>query len=215
MLVYDAAHWITFLAAALLLNVSPGPDITFILGKALKGGVRTGLLAMLGIWSGTIIHVLLATIGLSALLVASATAFTVVKWAGAAYLVWLGVQALRSSGGSFLPGPESAPQASSWKTFRQGILVSSLNPKVAVFFLAFLPQFVVTGAGPVGLQLAFHGVLIIVVAALVEPPLVMLAGRLAVWFKANSRAAMWLDRALGGLLIALGVRLALSDDVRS
>jgi threonine/homoserine/homoserine lactone efflux protein len=214
MLAYDAAHWMTFLAAALLLNLSPGPDITFILGKALTSGARTGLLAMLGIWSGTLIHVLLATVGLSALLVASATAFTVVKWAGAAYLVWLGVQALRSKGGSFTPDPGLSKRTSSWRTFRQGILVSSLNPKVAVFFLAFLPQFVVAGAGPVGLQLAFHGVLIIAVAALVEPPLVLLAGRMATWFKANTRAAIWLDRALGGLLIALGARLALSDDVR-
>ncbi|WP_142593903.1 LysE family translocator [Pseudorhizobium endolithicum] len=204
-----------FLAAALLLNISPGPDIAFILGKALTGGARTGFLAMLGIWSGTLVHVLLATVGLSALLVASATAFALVKWAGAAYLVWLGVEALRSKGGSFITGAELPGRMSSWRTFRQGILVSSLNPKVAVFFLAFLPQFVVAGAGPVALQLAFHGILIIVVAALVEPPLVLLAGRLANWFRANNRAAIWLDRALGGLLIALGVRLALSADIRS
>ena len=169
MLEYDLAHWMTFLAAALLLNVSPGPDIAFILGKAITGGAHTGLLAMLGIWGGTMIHVVLATAGLSAVLATSAAAFTIVKWVGAAYLVWLGIQALRSKGGSFLSETGAPRSASAWKTFRQGVLVSSHNPKVAVFFLAFLPQFVVVGAGPVGVQLAFHGVLIIAVAALIEP----------------------------------------------
>lgn len=210
MLDYSLAHWIGFFTAAVLLNISPGPDMAFILGHTMKSGTRAGFSAVFGIWTGACVHVLLAAFGLSAILAASAIAFSAVKWVGAIYLVWLGIQALRSKGeGGFV---RAAGETLSWRLiYRQGVLVSLLNPKVAVFFLAFLPQFVVEGAGPAWLQLAVHGGLIIVVAVFIEPPLILAGGRLAGLFKNNAKIGLWLDRGLGALFVALGVRLALTS----
>jgi len=209
MLDYSLAHWIGFFTAAVLLNISPGPDMAFILGHTMKSGTRAGFSAVFGIWTGACIHVLLVAFGLSAILAASAIAFSTVKWVGAIYLVWLGIQALRSKGeGGFV---RAAGETLGWRRiYRQGVLVSLLNPKVAIFFLAFLPQFVVEGAGPAWLQLAVHGGLIIVVAFFIEPPLILAGGRLADLFKNNTKIGLWLDRGLGALFVALGVRLALT-----
>ena len=165
---------------------------------------------MFGIWTGAFAPVIFAAAGLSVILASSATAFSIVKWAGAAYLVWLGIQALRSKGDGFVGEMGGNPKRE-WQIFRQGMLVSSLNPKVAIFFLAFLPQFVEPGAGPAWAQLALHGTLIIVVAAIVEPPLVLAGARLAQALRTNQRLAIWLDRSLGALFVGFGVKLALSE----
>ncbi|KAA0698208.1 LysE family translocator [Neorhizobium sp. P12A] len=206
---YTLAHWVTFVSAAVLLNLSPGPDIAFILGHTIKSGIRSGFAALFGVWSGACIHVLMTAAGLSAILAASALAFSAVKWIGAAYLIWLGIQALRSTGeGGWIRETDQAPVKS--RIYRQGILVSLLNPKVAIFFLAFLPQFVVEGAGPAWAQLLLHGSLIIAVAAFIEPPLVLLGGRLAGALRRNRKFGLWLHRGLGTLFVALGIRLAIS-----
>ncbi|MBT3358543.1 MAG: LysE family translocator [Rhodospirillales bacterium] len=207
MFVYDVAHWSTFFVAAFLLNLSPGPDIAFILGHTVKGGAKAGTAAMLGIWTGAFGHVVLAVSGLSAIVAASAIAFSAVKWIGVAYLVWIGIAAIRSSGASLMPKVLPA-QKGNWTIFRQGVLIDLLNPKVAIFFLAFLPQFTSPGAGPIWAQLFLHGTLIIVVAAVIEPPLVMLGGRLTAKLRDSPRVAVWLDRTLGTLLIGLAARLA-------
>ncbi|QLL62915.1 LysE family translocator [Sinorhizobium mexicanum] len=209
MLEYSLAHWMAFLTAAILLNVSPGPDMALILGHTIKTGTRAGFSALFGIWTGSLVHVLLAAFGLSAVLAASATAFTAVKWIGAVYLVWLGIQALRAGGGSAFA--KTQDEVLNWRQiYRQGVLVAALNPKVAIFFLAFLPQFVVEGAGPAWLQLAVHGLLIIVVAAFIEPPLILAGARFTRFIKRNGRISLWLDRGLGALFIALGIRLAMT-----
>ncbi|MBE9554514.1 MAG: LysE family translocator, partial [Proteobacteria bacterium] len=154
-------------------------------------------------------HVLMAALGLSAILVTSAIAFSVVKWAGAAYLIWLGIRALRSDGGRFVS--EGMAKAKSFGAiYRQGILIALLNPKVAIFFLAFLPQFVVEGAGPISGQLFLHGTLIIVVAAFIEPPLVIAGARLVSGLQENRKFGLWLDRTLGAMFVALGVKLVLT-----
>ena len=207
---YSLTHWFAFFTAAVLLNLSPGPDMAFILGQTARYGRKGGVAAMLGIWTGAGGHVVMAALGLTAVLATSATIFSVVKWIGAAYLVWLGIQALLSRGGSYEVGTAKAG-LKFWNLYRQGVLVSLLNPKVAVFFLAFLPQFVVPGAGPVSAQLALHGALIIVVAALIEPPLVLLGARLMAGIKTRPAVGLWLDRSLGALLVTLGARLALSE----
>lgn len=207
---YTIAHWTTFLAAALLLNIAPGPDMAFILGHTVQGGRRSGMAAMLGIWTGACVHVLLAVLGLSAIVVASATAFAVVKWIGVIYLAWLGIQALRSKGDMPRPvGGDNSRNAAS--VFRQGILIDLFNPKVATFFLAFLPQFVVPGSGPVWAQSMLHGLLIIVVAAFVEPPLILAGDRLGRRLRQSRSLRVWLDRLLGTVLIVLGIKLALSQ----
>ncbi len=207
---YSMLHWTTFFTAAVFLNLSPGPDIAFILGQTLRGGRSSGFAAMFGIWTGAFGHVLMAALGLSAILATSVAAFSIVKWAGAAYLIWLGIAALRSGGGSFISkdvksSPDFLP------VFRQGVLVAVLNPKVAIFFLAFLPQFVVAGAGPVWAQLFLHGSLIIVVAAFIEPPLVIAGEKLTGALRGNARLGLWMDRCLGSIFVTLGVRLALEE----
>ena len=207
MLAYDVAHWSTFLAAVVLLNLAPGPDIAFILGHTARGGRMACTAAMLGIWTGALCHVLFAAAGLSAIVAASATAFAAVKWVGVAYLFWLGIQALRSKDGPFVSS-EGTARAGFWPVFGQGVFVDVLNPEGAIFFLAFLPQFVLPGAGPVWLQLVVHGVLIIAVAAVIEPPLVLLGDRLTRKLRSGRRLALWVDRTLGAMLIGLGIKLA-------
>ena len=207
---YSLAHWASFFTAAVLLNLSPGPDMAFILGQTAKRGIRSGFSAMFGIWTGAFIHVLFAALGLSAILATSAVAFSAVKWIGAGYLVWLGIQALRSKGSNISVKNQDSPK-SLRKIFKQGVLVAVLNPKVALFFLAFLPQFVEPGAGSVSAQLFLHGFLIIVVAAFVEPPLILVGGKLTGYLSNNTQVSRWMDRGLGALFVGLGIKLATTD----
>lgn len=207
---YTIVHWTAFITTAVLLNLSPGPDMAFILGQTASNGRKGGFAAMFGIWTGAFIHVVMAAIGLSAILATSALAFSVVKWIGAAYLVYLGVQALLSQDASFLSNGKSS-ETKLLSIYKQGVLVASLNPKVAIFFLAFLPQFVVEGAGSNNAQLFLHGTLIIVVAALIEPPLVLVGAKLVSHLKDNRRIGVWLDKGLGALFVTLGIRLAISE----
>lgn len=210
MLEYSLAHWVTFLSAALLLNLSPGPDMAYVLGQTARHGRRGGFAAMFGVWSGAGLHVIMAALGLSAILATSALAFSLVKWLGAAYLVWLGLKSLLARGTEDAATAPVVP-ASGTRIYRQGIMISLLNPKVAIFFLAFLPQFVVDGAGPVSLQLALHGLAIILVAAVVEPPLVIAGARLAKALRGSRRLGLWCERGLGALFVGLGARLALTE----
>ena len=207
---YTLLHWTGFLTAAVVLNLAPGPDIAFILGQTVRGGRKTGFAAMAGIWTGAFGHVLMAAAGLSAILATSAMAFSVVKWVGAGYLIWLGIQALRSDGSGFIAeGIKGSTKL--MPIYRQGVVVALLNPKVAIFFLAFLPQFVVPGAGPVWAQLFLHGCLIIVVAAFIEPPLILAGEKLTNKLRSSPKFGLWLDRSLGAILVALGLRLAMEQ----
>lgn len=204
--------------ATFALNAAPGPDLGYIFAQTLKNGRAGGIAAMLGIWTGAFGHVLMAALGLSAILATSATVFAVVKWVGAAYLVWIGVDTLRSVSRpqSNSAGDPSVPQAvapaKASVIFRQGALIALLNPKTAIFFLAFLPQFVVEGAGSTGQQLFLHGVLVIAIAALIDPWLVLLGSRLNSHLNSDTRFNRWANRVLGGVFIALGARLALMTE---
>ena len=205
---YSPVHWATFFTTAFLLTLSPGPDIAFILGQTATGGRKSGFSAMFGIWGGTIGHIIMAVGGLSAILSASAMAFAIVKWIGVAYLIWLGLGALRSRGSSFV-SKTAQGDTTSGDVFWQGVLIAFLNPKVAIFFLAFLPQFVVPDAGPAWAQLFLHGSLLICVSALVEPPLVLIGDKLTAGLRDKPRLGQWIDRSLGALFIALAIRLTL------
>jgi len=207
---YTLLHWTGFLTAAIVLNLAPGPDIAFIMGQTVRGGRKTGFAAMAGIWTGAFGHVLMAAAGLSAILATSAVAFSVVKWVGAGYLIWLGIQALRSDGSGFIAEGIKG-SAKLMPIYRQGVVVALLNPKVAIFFLAFLPQFVVPDAGPVWAQLFLHGSLIIVVAAFIEPPLILAGEKLTNKLRSSPKFGLWLDRSLGAILVALGLRLAMEQ----
>ena len=153
----------------------------------------------------------MAAIGLSAIIATSAVAFSIIKWAGVLYLIWLGYQAFRSSTSSSSSETDDSPSApSSGSVFVKGALISALNPKVALFFLAFLPQFVVEGAGPVPLQLLFHGVLLIGIGLFLQTPIILLGSRVTSALGQNRTVRHWFDRCLGAMYIAIGARLAIS-----
>jgi RhtB (resistance to homoserine/threonine) family protein len=208
----DLNYWLVFFTAAVALNVSPGPDILYILSRTIAQGAKVGLASAAGVCSGAIVHVVAAAFGLSAIMAASATAFTVVKYVGAIYLLYLGIQALRSQSASLdLATQKEVPVVSPWQAFRQGVLVDVLNPKAAIFFMAFLPQFVRPDHGSPSTQLVILGLLVILVAITIESILVLAAARSTDFFRRNPKASAWLDRALGTILVSLGIRLALTD----
>ncbi len=207
----DPAFWLVFFSAALALNVSPGPDLLFVLSRTLSGGRRVGVASACGVCSGALVHVAAAALGISAILATSALAFAVVKYVGAAYLLYLGIQALRSAGAGMQLNLNAAPRTSAWQAYRQGILVDILNPKAAIFFMAFLPQFVRPDQGAVAVQLLILGVLVVMVAIVVECALVLLAARASSALRENRRLSQWLDRVLGSVLIGLGIRLGLAE----
>ncbi|MEO1254336.1 MAG: LysE family translocator [Bacteroidota bacterium] len=208
---YNTAHWITFFTAAILLNLSPGPDMIFIVSQTSKRGIRSGFASVLGIWIGTFIHVVFAALGLSAILMTSAIAFSIIKWIGAVYLIWIGIQSIRSKGENNFQLKHKVTSKKLIKSLQEGILVSLLNPKVAIFFLAFLPQFVEPQAGATSFQLFLHGSLIIVVAAFIEIPMVLVSSKLITYLNKNKKTSLWIDRGLGSILILLGLKLAASD----
>ncbi|MCQ4257568.1 LysE family translocator [Stutzerimonas stutzeri] len=207
----DPAFWLVFFSAALALNLSPGPDLLFILSRTLSGGRRVGIASAFGVCSGALVHVAGAALGISAILATSALAFAVVKYVGAAYLLYLGIQTLRSAGAPSSIDVQTAPRVSPWKAYRQGILVDILNPKAAIFFMAFLPQFIRPDQGAVATQLLVLGVLVVLVAIVVECAMVLLAARASSALRGNRRLGQWLDRLIGSVLIGLGVRLGLAD----
>ena len=207
---YTIAHWSTFFVAAILLNLTPGPDIAYVLAHTVKNGLRSGFAALFGVWSGLFLHVVLAAIGLSAILATSATAFLFIKCWCAIALIGLGIQALRSNGSSTGLNTGHA-RSSNRRIYFQGVLVATLNPKVAFFFLAFLPQFVVPGAGSASAQLFLHGLLILVVGAFIEPIIIVAGAKLSSQLGENSRVIAWMERSLGAVFIGLGIRIALSE----
>ena len=173
----ELTYWLVFFSAALALNLSPGPDLIYVLSRSIAHGRRVGLASAAGVWTGAFVHVLAASIGLSAILATSATAFAVVKYVGATYLFYLGVKSLRSAGATFSAVRDTETDVSLWRAFRQGVLIDVLNPKVAVFFMAFLPQFVRPGHGSELIQLVMLGTLVICVAIVVETCLVLAASK--------------------------------------
>ncbi|KZE30052.1 LysE family translocator [Crenobacter luteus] len=199
-------HFGAFVAASVMLNLIPGPDTLFIVGQSVARGRRAGVLSALGIGAGALSHTALAAAGLSAVLATSALAFEAVKLAGALYLVWLGVQSFRA-GRATSAGPAEAVALSSAALFRQAWLTNLLNPKVALFFLAFLPQFVAPGAG--GAPFVLLGLTFVVTGTLWGLALALSAARLGALLRGGAASA-WLNRACGALFVGLGVQLLLS-----
>lgn len=198
---------LAFLAATLLFAAMPGPAILYAAARALAQGRAAGLRAALGIALGGLVHVAAAALGLSALFHAVPPLYAAVKLAGAAYLVWLGIGMLRARTSD--AGLPIAPERSAARAFRQSILVEVLNPKTALFFLAFLPQFVDPAAGfPVPLQFVILGITVTAIFGLADVVAVIFASAVASRVAASGRAAAWANRAGGALLVGLGLRLA-------
>jgi threonine/homoserine/homoserine lactone efflux protein len=195
-----------FVSAGLVLLAIPGPAVFYVTSRSIGHGRSAGLVSALGIGVGTLFHVAAATLGLSALLMSSAFAFSALKYLGAAYLIYLGVQKLRRED-SFAASDESARTKLS-HVFGQGIVVNVLNPKTALFFFAFLPQFVDISRGKVAAQIMFLGLLFAVMGVLSDSVWALFAGTLAHALKRNTRWMRTQRYVSGGMLISLGVATA-------
>jgi threonine/homoserine/homoserine lactone efflux protein len=208
----EAPVFLSFVAAGLALNVVPGADMTFVIAAAARGR-RHGLIAALGIGAGALVHIVAAVLGLSAILASSQTMFTILKWFGALYLAWLAISLLRAprGGGSNTTEPSREDAASAgWRLFRAAALVNILNPKVALFFLAFLPQFVDPRAAVPALQILCLGLWFDFAGTLVNTAIAIAAARAATRFRdipAVARGARYLAATMLG---ALALQLALS-----
>ena len=215
----EASQLLMFIAAGWLLNLTPGPDVLYIVSNALRSGTRAGIVAGLGITAGCFVHIFAAAVGVGALLAASATAFTVLKWVGAAYLLWMGVRMLLSrpsgNGGSAaaIAAAQAAPAVAVplSKVFLGGFWTNALNPKVAIFFLAFVPQFIAPGADNKALAFVLLGVLFNVNAIPVNTGWAIAAGWMARRVGAVQRGMHWLDRVAGAMFIGFGLKLAFTD----
>jgi threonine/homoserine/homoserine lactone efflux protein len=200
-----------FILSGLLLNITPGPDTAYIIGRSLQLGWRGGAAAVSGISVGCLVHVFGAAIGLSALLMASSTAFAVLKWAGAAYLLFTGVQMLLSRARPPAEEALSGNETSLARVFWQGALTNVLNPKVALFFLAFLPQFVTAESSHKTLAFLTLGLIFITGGTLWCFGVAAFAARAAGRIRRSAGAMVWINRTLGGLFVYLGIRVAMLE----
>ena len=202
-----------FLLAALILLLTPGPAVLYIIARSMDQGRVAGFISVLSIETGNSVHVLAATLGLSAILMSSASAFTVVKYLGAAYLVYLGVRRLLTRDQDHKIA--RVQRQSLRRIYSQGVLVATLNPKTALFFLAFLPQFVDPSAGSVTLQLLTLGGLFVIMAIMTDSMYALLASTAGGWLKKN-RSFLSAERyVVGSVYIGLGVTAALSHNTLS
>ncbi|MDQ4082358.1 MAG: LysE family translocator [Actinomycetota bacterium] len=202
----DASTLLLFVGASVALLVVPGPAVVYVVTRSVDQGRRAGIVSVLGIETGTLVHALAAAVGLSALIASSATAFTVVKYAGAAYLVYLGVRKLLQRE---QPDEERLPSADA-RLFLEGVVIQLLNPKVAIFFLAFLPQFVDPARGAIALQTLVLGTLFTLLAVMSDGAYALFAGAAGRWLGAGRGSRRWLARSSGGVYVALGATAALS-----
>jgi threonine/homoserine/homoserine lactone efflux protein len=201
----DGATLALFLTATLALNLSPGPDVFFVLANSIAHGPRGGLLATIGVSAGIIAHTLLAAFGIASLIAAYPLTYEAVRLIGAGYLIWLGVTALRATG-----EPSRLPAAlSTTQILGRGFLTNLLNPKVALFFAAFLPQFVDPSRGAVVAQMVLLGALFICSGTLVNAGYALIGGSVHGSFRRKPRWHQRLQRLSGGILLALGARLLL------
>lgn len=196
---------LSFLAVAVLITLSPGPDNLMVLGLGMSKGRIKGMAFGLGCALGCLSHTLLAALGVSALLAASPVAFTALKVLGGLYLIWLGYHALRSKGGAQAAAVTADETAG--RLFLKGVFANAINPKVVLFFLSFLPQFVVASQGHPSLQTAALGIVFTLQAVVLFGLLGYFSGAVGQRLQARPKAGMWLDRAAGTIFVGLGLRL--------
>ncbi len=201
--------WV-FALTGLLLNLTPGNDMLYIITRSSGQGTKAGIISALGIGSGCIVHIFAAVIGLSALIAQSALAFTIIKYAGAAYLIYLGIKSVLAKERSLVINKD-IQQLSYKKIFWQGFLTNILNPKVALFFLAFLPQFINIHKDNASVQILFLGIWFDVVGTLVNILVALLFGKIGIWLSKSPTFIQWQKRITGSILIALGIKVALSS----
>ena len=205
----DTGTFLTYVAVVLGLFLIPGPAVLLVLARATTGGRRIGIATGLGIAAGDVVHTLMATFGLSAVLMTSAWAFSAVKYAGAAYLVVLGLRALFEKSDDLHLATSRVMEAP--RAFRQAILAEVLNPKTALFFLAFLPQLVRPTQGSIVVQFLVLGLIFVAMSAGYTSLVALAAGQVSRWLKRNRQIGRWQGRAVGTIYIALGARLAFEE----
>src|SRR5262245_56219292 len=210
----SAAHIGTFAVAAILLLLTPGPAVLYIVGRSVEQGRLAGVVSVLGITTGTLVHVVAAVVGLSALVMQSVLAFSVVKYAGAAYLIYIGVRRLFSRDEASAAVTIALPRRSLWRLYSDGFIVNLLNPKTALFFLAVLPPFVDVGRGGAPSQIAFLGLLFAAMGMLSDSAYALLAGTAGTWMKQRQGFLKAQRYITGSLFIGLGVSAALAGDGR-
>jgi len=200
-----------FVLSCILLNITPGQDTMYILGRSVAQGRQAGVMSVLGIMTGVLVHTLLAAFGLSVILATSSLAFSIIKYAGAVYLVWLGFGFIinRKNGSALPDAPSSAPNP--WKIFRQGVLTNLLNPKVALFFLSFLPQFVSVRSELVFLPFMTLGLVFFTTGSIWCLFLVYGSAWVSARFRGRTSTGGLLRKLTGALFISLGIRLAMSQ----
>jgi threonine/homoserine/homoserine lactone efflux protein len=212
----DTAHLLVFIVSGWLLNLTPGPDVLYILSHAMRTGLRAGVVAALGIVAGCFVHVVAAALGVSALLATSATAFVVLKWVGAAYLVWMGVRMLLARQGATAPvsvADRASLQLTSMplsKVFLRGFLTNVLNPKVALFFLAFVPQFIAPQSTDKAWTFLMLGLLFNLNSLPINLGYAWVGSFAVRRVQSVQRGMRWLDRVAGLMFVGFGVKLALS-----
>lgn len=196
-----------FLLASLLITLAPGPDNLLVLSLGMARGRRQGVAFGLGCAAGCLNHTVLAALGVSALIAASATAFSLLKLAGGLYLIWLGVRAIRQAQATGRPAEPNVRVESDRRLFARGLLANAINPKVVLFFLAFLPQFVDSSRGSGGWQIMQLGLLFSLQAALIFSVIGWFAGAIGEYLARTPGLGRWLDRLAGGIFVLLGARL--------
>lgn len=201
--------WV-FALTGLLLNLTPGSDMLYIIARSSGQGTKAGVVSAFGIGAGCIVHIVAAVVGLSALIAQSATAFEIIKYIGAAYLIYLGLKSLLARKKAVIID-KGLPPLSYRKIFWQGVLTNVLNPKVALFFLAFLPQFLNTKDGNASLQILFLGAWFNFVGTLVNILVALLFGTLGMWLSKSQAIVQWQERITGVILIGLGIKVGLSS----
>jgi threonine/homoserine/homoserine lactone efflux protein len=199
-----------YVAAVFLAMIAPGPDMMFILSTGMRGGARAGLLATLGVVSSEVVQIAAVAAGLSALFADAPVAFTALRLGGAAYLLYLGLQALRSARrGGPLEGPQPSARVSGRYAYVRGLLTNLANPKSVTFVVALLPQFVDRGLGHIPLQFTVLGAIFIGFELLVDGTVGLASGRIGSWLSGRRRARQALDAGSGTIMVALAGRLAL------
>lgn len=199
---------LAFVTAALVVLLIPGPGVLYVVARSVSQGHRAGLVSVVGLSAGALVHVVAATAGLSAILLASATAFGVVKMLGAGYLIYLGLRTIFGRHSSV--SMNASTPRSRYRLFTDGLLVSVLNPKIAVFFLAFLPQFVEPGRGPVPQQVLLLGLIYVALAISTDGAYAFLSGSLRCWLSGRVMQGPLPRYLSGGVYLALGVSTALT-----
>jgi threonine/homoserine/homoserine lactone efflux protein len=202
----DPAALFVFLGTGLVILLTPGPAVLYIVARTLDQGRRAGLVSVLGIAAGTLFHIAAAAFGLSAILVRSAMAFQTVRYAGAAYLLWLGIQKFRHARDE--ASQIATPREPLSRIFRNGVVVNLLNPKTALFFFAFLPQFVRPGHGPIAQQMLTLGLLFMTMAMSTDALYALAAGRAAGWLRRNETFTRHSNYVTGTVYLGLGVAAA-------